>query len=167
MPLAATAWGSVSSVMTRVGLQRLEPPLRKIGRKLLGLDRPTYRVTYSELSVPQQMEAGHQYTAEVTVRNEGRQSWLPSSIDRRGFSISYHWRSADGTMLNRDGLRTPIPKEVARNASATAKFSVQAPPDPGRYLLEIDVIREQVGWLGELGSETARVEVDVIRPAGR
>ena len=164
--LATSAWGAVSSVMTRVGLQRLEPPLRKLGRKLLGLDRPTYRVTYSELSVPQQMEAGHQYTAEVTVRNEGRQSWLPSSIDRRGFSISYHWRSPDGTMLVRDGLRTPIPKAVGRNASITFPFNIQPPPEPGRYLLEIDLIREQVGWLGQMGSDTRTVGVDVIRPAG-
>ena len=133
-------------------------------KMVLGLDRPTYRARYLDLSIPQQMEAGHQYTAEVTVRNEGRQTWSPSSIDRRGFSISYHWRSTDGTMLVRDGLRTPIPKKVARNASIRFAFNIEAPPDPGRYLLEIDVIREQVGWLGQMGSETKKVEVHVVRP---
>jgi glycosyltransferase involved in cell wall biosynthesis len=162
MQLATNLWGSVSSALTSVGLQRLEPPIRKLTRRLLGLDRPTYRVRYSDLSVPRQMEAHRQYTAEVTLRNDGHQPWLPPSVDRRGFSISYHWRSADGTMLNRDGLRTPIPGEVARNASVRAKFNIQAPPDPGRYLLEIDVHREQVGWLGELGSETTNVEVHVV-----
>lgn len=165
MHLATSAWGSVSSVLTRVGLQCLEPPLRKLGRKLLGLNRPTYRVRYSDLSAPQQMESRHQYAAVVTLRNEGHQAWLPSSIDGRGYSISYHWRSLDGTMLIRDGLRTSIPKKVARNASVTAAFNIEAPPDAGEYLLEIDVIREQVGWLGELGSETNQVQVRVLRNA--
>lgn len=165
MHLATGVWGAVSSLLTRAGLQRLEPPLRKLGRKLLGLDRPTYRVRYLDLSTPQQMEARHQYTAMVTLRNEGHQAWSPSSIDRRGYSISYHWRSLDGAMLIRDGLRTPLPKKVARNASVTAAFNIEAPPDAGEYLLEIDVIREQVGWLGELGSETNQVQVRVLRNA--
>ena len=67
-------------------------------------------------------------------------------------------------MLIRDGLRTPIPKAVGRNASITFPFNIQPPPEPGRYLLEIDLIREQVGWLGQMGSETKKVEVHVVRP---
>ena len=42
------------------------------------------------------------------------------------------------------------------------RISLPAQP-PGRYLLEIDCVAAGVSWFAQLGSQPARLTVDVIR----
>ncbi len=38
---------------------------------------------------------------------------------------------------------------------------VQAPDEPGDYVIEVDVVCERVAWLSELGNEGASVALSV------
>jgi hypothetical protein len=35
------------------------------------------------------------------------------------------------------------------------------PLEPGRYVVELDCVSHQVSWFSKVGSQTAKVEVDV------
>ncbi len=41
---------------------------------------------------------------------------------------------------------------------------VEAPSEPGRYLLELDLVFEHVAWFSQRGAETHRLPVRVVAP---
>ena len=77
---------------------------------------------------------------EVIVTNLG-DTWP----EGHGLSLSYHWRTGDGVMVEYDGLRTPLPPlEAGEEAIVTAQ--VQGPAEPGDYQLEWAAVRDGIGW---------------------
>ena len=41
------------------------------------------------------------------------------------------------------------------------RLVVNAPADPGEYVLELDMVQEQIAWFGDKGSEAVRIRVSV------
>ena len=109
------------------------------------------------------MIAGGTYTVPITVKNTGAAPWNatgPNLID-----VSYHWHDQQGNTVVWDGLRTPLPSDVAPGATATVSTKVATPNTGGAYTLTIDLVREGVGWLGLMGGTPFRsaAVVDVAR----
>jgi hypothetical protein len=99
------------------------------------------------------------YTGEarglfVEVRNESGEEWPGGLEQEPRIRLSYHWRGSEGEV---EGPRTPLPAPLAPGETAIAPVTVLAPPEPGRYLLELDLVHEDVRWLG--GGRSAQVEV--------
>jgi hypothetical protein len=42
-------------------------------------------------------------------------------------------------------------------------LAISAPTTPGNYILEVDLVQEQVSWFHDKGSPTARTNVTVVR----
>jgi hypothetical protein len=82
---------------------------------------------------------------------------LPDSLGRCQINVANHWLDEHGEVLRRDDGRCPFPSDVAPGASASALLIVIAPADAGVYLLELDLVQEDVGWFGERGSPTLRL----------
>jgi len=40
---------------------------------------------------------------------------------------------------------------------------ITAPKEPGEYVLEVDLVQEQVAWFRDKGSATAKTKVTVVR----
>ena len=100
---------------------------------------------------------------EVNVRNESNQPW--AARERGGgryqVSLGNHWLDETGkTIINDDG-RAALLKELGPGESVTLKLVVNAPQRPGRYLLELDMLQENVSWFGLKGSPTLRMPVRV------
>jgi len=110
--------------------------------------------------------AGEQVTVEVTVRNDSPHAWpaLPDALGRRQIKVANHWLDEHGGLLQRDEARCPLPSDVAPGASAGALLVVTAPDADGVYLLELDLVQEDVGWFGERGSPTLRLPCIVGGP---
>ena len=61
--------------------------------------------------------------------------------------VSYHWLSPDKkNALVFEGARTPLPHDVNPGESITVQSVVQAPPKPGTYYLQWDLVQERVIW---------------------
>jgi hypothetical protein len=92
----------------------------------------------------------------VKIVNQGKES-ISSEI---GFNLSYHLMDEKGAPLKWDNPRSAIPA-IAPGKDATVPMVVTRPEKPGKYVLEIDVVHENVTWLFSLGVKVARVKLDV------
>ena len=59
--------------------------------------------------------------------------------------------------------RYGIGKDLKPGEETEVPLLVAAPKEPGEYILEVDLVQEQVGWFSEKGSPTARAKVTVVR----
>jgi len=101
--------------------------------------------------------AGEHRGLDVRVDNLGDETW-PWGTDRRPeIRLSYHWRRPDGSPVPEEGFRTPFPAPVRPGGSVRLWAGVTAPQQPGRYVLELDLVNEGVRWFGCV----SRVELQV------
>ncbi|HEX5852429.1 MAG TPA: glycosyltransferase [Solirubrobacteraceae bacterium] len=96
------------------------------------------------------------------VSNEGTERW-PASLDADPpIRLSYRWLNPDASVHVEDGPRSPFSRVVDPGESILTPLHVDAPPDPGDYILEVDVVHEHVRWFGC----SCRVPVRVERTRG-
>ncbi len=107
--------------------------------------RPQWKLLSSEGEDPLSLRANQEILVNLRLRNEGPEDWDPALGDR----LSYHWRSASGELVIRDGLRTELAAKVAVGQEIELQAKLRAPPQAGRYLLEWEPLREGVRWRGD------------------
>jgi hypothetical protein len=66
-----------------------------------------------------------------------------------------------------DGIRTKLNRDIASKdsimgADLSVDLTVHAPSEPGKYVLVIDLVQEGVQWFAGNGSETPKIEFNVI-----
>lgn len=91
---------------------------------------------------PKLLWAGRTVAIPIEIGNTSQEVWNEGHSDH----LSYHWRLPDGSMVVRDGDRTRLPAEIPPGASVRLKLRLRAPDVPGKYLLELAMVREQVCW---------------------
>jgi tRNA (mo5U34)-methyltransferase len=111
-------------------------------------------------------------TVEFTVglENSGRNTWLASKQDgssRGVVFVGLHLLDLGGEVLEWEFARIQLPRDMEPGDRETLTITVTAPDAPGRCLLELDLVSEQVAWFEDLGSPTVTVPLDVDRPPAR
>lgn len=102
---------------------------------------------------------------QVTVANQSDRVWPAAAWNATGpvVNLAYHWRALDDTVLVNDGLRTPLPFDLAPERSVAFAARVDLPEKPGRYFLEFDLVQEGVSWFAAHGSPSARMVFEVAK----
>jgi hypothetical protein len=59
--------------------------------------------------------------------------------------------------------RYGISKDLRPGEETEVPLAITAPASPGDYILEVDLVQEQVAWFSDKGSHTARVKVTVVK----
>ncbi|GEM_PF-6004729 len=129
--------------------------------------RPALAFEWVEVELPARMRAGETVTGRVTVRNVGRETWVARRPDGRGIvRLGYHWRTPDGQpVAGWADLRTPLPRDVAPGQQVTFEaVRVAAPPRPGEYRLELNLVKEGVAWFDAPPDGAGRLLVTVEPP---
>jgi SAM-dependent methyltransferase len=88
---------------------------------------------------------------DVRVTNTGTEP-LDSSHPSHPDFTSYHWLSPSGESLVEDGLRTPFAGIVNPGRSQVVRLRVSASARASGAVLAIDVVREGLCWLSQVGS---------------
>ena len=124
-----------------------------------------FRVEFLAHGVPAKMFAGQEAVIEVTFKNISDSTWpsKPNDNGQQMVNFSYHWRDMRFRMAIAEGLRTPLPADVAPGATVTLNARIQAPKERGRYQLELTLVQEGVGWFSERGDSAIRIPVRVVR----
>jgi hypothetical protein len=111
------------------------------------------------------LRTGERLAVRLSLTNTGRVVWDSEAVPP--FHISYRWLTVDrDRMLASEGLRTAFPSVVRPGQTVTIQARVQAPPQPGRYSLQWDVVQEGIRWFStEPGATVRRSDAVVSGPA--
>ncbi len=97
----------------------------------------------------------------IVVTNNSPVAWRHDIPAGRHICVANHWRRQDGDVAIFDDARALLPRTIGPGESFEVPLRVQAPGEPGEYVLEIDLVQEFVCWFAEKGSKTARSAVRV------
>ncbi|MDQ3666671.1 MAG: hypothetical protein M3410_08855 [Acidobacteriota bacterium] len=120
---------------------------------------------------PAKFRAGQKESIPVRVKNVSDVMWyarggeVNTNPDNRFYlAVGNRWLKAEGEQLvtNMDG-RYGLPKNLKPGEEVEVPLQITAPQDVGEYILEIDLVQEQVAWFSDKGSTTAKVKVAVVR----
>ena len=118
-----------------------------------------YRSAPVEYRGPTRLRADNIYQTEVVLENRGTQSW--ESVGADPINLGYHWWTADGDLVEWDGLHTALDQAIGPGEARTQGARFVTPAEPGVYVLEWDLVYQNQGWFGEQGGITLRVDVTV------
>ncbi|MBX3061909.1 MAG: glycosyltransferase [Anaerolineae bacterium] len=155
-------WRKLYSLLVKIGVRpAVLHRLRHLGRNVFGMGVVSYALSYDSYSVPNKMVVGQSVTGNVVVTNRGRLTWRTPREDTHATNLSYHWLTASGVMVEKEGIRTPLPHSIGPGQQVSLDVRISAPSKPGRYRLEIDAVREGVVWMSEAGIPPLTVDVEV------
>jgi hypothetical protein len=96
-------------------------------------------------------------TVFFDVTNEGTEHW-PASLEQAPLiRLGCRWLNTDGTLHTEAGPRSPFPRPVGPGERILTPVTAQAPARAGDYLLEVDVVHEDVRWFDCCARIPARV----------
>ena len=101
-------------------------------------------------------------TTPISLRNLGTEAW--ASEPPHPIHATYHLLGADGSMIAFDNVRTVLPRRVEAGEAIVLELRVEAPGEPADYLLEIDLVKEEVTWFEGRGSKTIHLPLSVSAP---
>ncbi len=115
---------------------------------------------------PNVMTASRRAVFYVTIKNTGDTAWPALGQADGGFAtkLGNHWLNENGVMVVQDDARASLLFDLQPGQETEIPITVTAPPQPGTYTLEIDMLQELVNWFGPAGSKTLRLEILVTAP---
>ncbi|HEU4511264.1 MAG TPA: hypothetical protein VFR78_23755 [Pyrinomonadaceae bacterium] len=118
----------------------------------------------AELTVsnsPTIVKAGARELVYVKIKNTSDTTWnaLGQPDSKFAIKLGNHWLDERGAMVVQDDARASLLFDLAPGQEVELPLTVTAPREPGRYILEIDMVQELVAWFGSAGSKTLRMEV--------
>ena len=127
----------------------------------------------AQLSLPEapaKLRAGQKESVMVRVKNASDVYWwwrggeVNDRNDNRFYiAAGNRWLKPDGTLVTDMDGRYGISKDLRPGEETEIPLAVVAPKEPGEYILEVDLVQEQVAWFSDKGSPTARAKVTVVR----
>jgi len=119
---------------------------------------------------PAKLRAGQQERVQVKVKNASDVFWWARGGEQNDRSDNKFYLAAGDRWLKPDGKlvtdmdgRHGLLKDLKPGEETEVPLLVTAPKEPGEYILEVDLVQEQVGWFSDKGSPTARAKVTVVR----
>jgi SAM-dependent methyltransferase len=88
--------------------------------------------------------AGETFSLPVNLTNLGESPLSPYS--EHPILLSYRWKQKSGKLAEKDGQRTTLPRNIHKGEREYIIMAIQAPPDPGKYILEITMLKKGITW---------------------
>jgi hypothetical protein len=127
-------------------------------RGALPLPAEAFRVSWELGPHPTVLRTGGEAIARVAFRNIGPCPW-PQAVH-----LGFHWKPTEpGLPAIFEGGRAIPNRRIQPGERTEVEVSLKSPADPGRYLVEYDLVFEQVEWFATRGAATAQVAVRVQR----
>jgi cell division septation protein DedD len=126
-----------------------------------------FAVEFLENTIPNRMSAGKDVAGDVVIRNISKSTW-PSRANtkhRNNVTLSYRWKDPKGQVVVADGLRTPLPQDLAPGESVRLKMNIAVPARPGRYVINVTLLQEGYEWFDQKGGAALSLPINVASPA--
>ncbi|HVF56291.1 MAG TPA: hypothetical protein VM934_09080 [Pyrinomonadaceae bacterium] len=160
-PGTAPAAGNTSSAGSDAG-GASQPGTTKITS---ALPESGFKASLTIADPPTKLRAGQTQLVEVRVKNASPNAWPALGADDARYAITLRnrWLEAGGgdKVVNDIDGGASLPNDLGPGAEAVIPLKITAPKKPGEYVLEFDMVQEQVTFFRDKGSETAKVNVRV------
>lgn len=115
------------------------------------------------------MQPGEVVNVQVSIKNTSSVTWPCNALAKTAQPLcaAYHICSASGAPILWDGNRTPITTEVASGSEITLVLKVKAPNTPGKYVLQPDLVQENVAWFSRRAQGGKFLNADIQVQAAR
>ena len=125
-----------------------------------------YKAKITLLESPTKLRVGQKVTIRVKAQNASSVPWNGrggGDDNRLYIAAGDRWLKPDGTVITALDGRYGLDRNLKPGEETEVPLLITAPKDPGDYILEVDLVQEQVAWFHEKGSETTRVKITVER----
>lgn len=147
-----------------VGGQPLDRTVRVEG---VSTSSPQLDYRWLNVQLPRQMRAGQTVRGRVVVQNTGSETWRARTPDGRGMvRLGYHWYTTEKQPVHGwPDIRAMLPNDVPPGNSVALDIEVGAPPQPGTYLLALNLVKEGVAWFPKKPEPPGLLTVQVLPAA--
>lgn len=109
-------------------------------------------------------QPGEQIELRIRATNAGVSTWPAGDSSRPAkgqVQLGAHLLRANEDEVAWDYGRAPLPHTVAPGGSAQILISLGAPAEGGDYIIELDMVAEELAWFEDAGGGTLRVALRV------
>ena len=162
--------GNSPNSVNKAGNAETPKPQTSSGESPAALPNSGFKAQIVLLDPPAKLRAGQKETIQVKIKNVSDVIWWArgSRVNTRSdnkfyIAVGNRWLKSDGSLLtNMDG-RYGIGKDLKPGEETEVPLQVTAPKEAGDYILEVDLVQEQVAWFSDKGSPTAKTRITVVR----
>ncbi|HEV3470927.1 MAG TPA: DUF1698 domain-containing protein [Pyrinomonadaceae bacterium] len=108
---------------------------------------------------PRACRPGEELSFTLRAENRGLVAWPARGEGPGGrgeVHLGAHLLRADEEEVAWDFGRADLPRDLAPGDAASVEIRLRAPEEPGRYVVEFDMVAEHVAWFEDFGSGTLR-----------
>jgi len=123
-----------------------------------------FRAELGVLYATPEVHAGGKIDLQVLVLNGSNVTWPGCQHGSRDFQIylGSHWLDSSEQHWTKDEGRAPLPTDLAPGESTIIGLTLNAPTQPGEYVIELDLVQEKVSWFGLKGSHPTKLRLRVV-----
>ncbi len=115
---------------------------------------PLLQARLEILRAPKTSAPDRPFTITCRVANSGHSPWARVSPGEVGMvRLGAHLRDTEGRMLIRDYGRADLSRDMAPGDEDDLTIILRAPPGPGRYAVDLDLVREGITWFSPGGTQ--------------
>lgn len=130
-----------------------------------------FKASIALIDPPTKLRAGEKQTIQVKVKNASDEMWyargaeMNTNPDNKFYlAVGNRWlNAADEKLVSDMDGRYGLARDLKPGEETEVALAITAPKEPGDYILDVDLVQEQVAWFHEKGSPTARAKVTVVR----
>lgn len=122
-----------------------------------------FRAEIRPLEYPTRLRPNESATLRVAVKNRSNITWPARERAAANYQINLgnHWLNAQGTAVANDDGRGILIRDLPPGQEAEFRLIINAPRNRGDYILELDMLQENVSWFALRGSQTVRMGIKV------
>jgi len=93
------------------------------------------------------------YLIPVSVKNVGNADWKNDKESINAVNFSYVWKDDSGKIVLKNEERTSLPESVKVGGKIESNLKLITPQKAGKFVLQIDLVKEGEFWFSEIGSQ--------------
>lgn len=159
--LAVSTWPKIFSLLRFLHLSKYDEKVKKFGINLVSTKKTSkYRARFLKVSIPEMVQ-GKKYLIPVSVKNVGDADWKNDKESINAVNLSYVWKDDSGKIVLKNEERTSLPESVKVGGKIESNLKLITPQKAGKFVLQIDLVKEGEFWFSEIGSQPYRATVVV------
>jgi len=159
--LAISIWPKISSFLKFLHLSKYESRVKQFGTNLTYKKMPfQYKAKFLNVEIPS-LQPNKKHKISIVAQNDGNIDWENEKDSMNPVNFGYRWKDTSGNIMPTEiEGRIALPHSVKPGNKINFEVFVWT-LKPGKYILELDFIKEHEFWFSEVNSKPYSIEVNI------